>query len=158
MSITAQKYLVGFMGLALLASVIAAGYLDARRREKENTAMKAAAAAAPLSPQLAAGLKVYHEFSCVACHGPGGKGGVHNFNSQTGQQVPSLIHVADTYTKDELVKKIRNGVPVEPKLNPAGPAPPLHMPSFKNLINDKQMQDLVAYLYSLKPKGQNLGF
>jgi hypothetical protein len=29
MTITAQKYLVGFMGLALLGSVIAAGYLDA---------------------------------------------------------------------------------------------------------------------------------
>ena len=148
------------MGLALLASVIAAGRLDALRRARENTPPTAgeATAAAPLSPELASGLKVYQEFSCITCHGPGGKGGVHNFNSQTGQQVPALIHVADSYTKAELIKKIQNGVPVEPKLNPAGPAPPLHMPAFKDLINDKQMQDLVAYLISLKPKGEDLGF
>lgn len=157
MSINAQKYLVGILGLALLGSVIAAGYLNTQRERKENAGTHTKVSAV-LSPKLEAGLKVYHEFSCVACHGEGGKGGVHNFNSQTGQQVPSLIHVADSYTKAQLMAKIRKGVPVEPKLNPAGPTPPLHMPSFKNLLNQQQMDDLVAYLFSLKPKGQNLGF
>ena len=141
----------------MLGSVIVAGYLDSQRRKKENVP-PAAAAATPLSPELERGLKVYQQFSCVACHGPAGRGGVHNFNAQTGQQVPALVHVADSYTRSELIAKIQQGVPVEPKLNPDGPAPPLHMPAFKSLISDAQMQDLVAYLISLKPKGEDLGF
>jgi mono/diheme cytochrome c family protein len=157
MSIVAQKYLVGFMGLILVGSVIATGYLDSRRRKTENVP-PASQAAPPLSPALQSGLQVYQEFSCAACHGPAGKGGVHNFNAQTGQEVPSLIHVADSYTKPELIAKIQNGVPVEPKLNPNGPAPPLHMPAFKDMFTDAQLNDLVAYLISLKPKGEDLGF
>jgi mono/diheme cytochrome c family protein len=156
MSVVAQKYLVGFMGLALLASVVTAGYLDSQRRQREN--QPPSAAPAQLSPELERGLKVYEQFSCIACHGPGGKGGVHNFNAQTGQEVPALIHVADSYTRPDLIAKIQNGVPVEPKLNPNGPDPPLHMPAFKDLLTDAQMKALVAYLISLKPKGQNLGF
>jgi mono/diheme cytochrome c family protein len=107
---------------------------------------------------LQPGLKVYEQFSCAACHGPAGKGGVHNFNSQTAQEVPALIHVADSYTKPDLIAKIQNGVPIEPKLDSNGPAPPLHMPAFKPMLTDVQMNDLVAYLISLKPKGENLGF
>ena len=32
------------------------------------------------------------------------------------------------------------------------------MPSFKDMLTDAQMNDLVAYLISLKPKGEDLGF
>jgi mono/diheme cytochrome c family protein len=160
MSVTLQKYLVGILGLILVASVIATGYMDAQRRKREDAppAGEAATAAASLSPDLQRGLKVYEDFSCAVCHGPDGKGGVHNFNSQTGQQVPALIHVADSYTRAELLAKIQNGVPIEPKLDTNGPAPPLHMPGFKELLTDDQLNDLAAYLVSLKPKGDNLGF
>jgi cytochrome c len=90
MSIVTQKYLVGIMGLILVGSVIATGYLDSQRRKKENLpgASEASLSAVPLSPELQRGLKVYVEFSCAACHGVGGKGGVHNFNAQSGQAVP----------------------------------------------------------------------
>lgn len=160
MSIVAQKYLVGIMGLILVGSVIATGYMDSQRRKKENVppASEAALPAPPLTRESQSGLEVYEQFSCAACHGPAGKGGVHNFNAQTGQEVPSLIHVVDSYTKPDLIAKIQNGVPVEPKLNPNGPAPPLHMPAFKDMLTDAQMNDLVAYLTSLKPKGEDLGF
>jgi mono/diheme cytochrome c family protein len=157
MSIVTQKYLVGIMGLILVGSVFATGYLDSQRRKKENVP-RASEAAPPLSPELQSGLKIYEEFSCAACHGPGGKGGVHNFNAQTGQEVPSLIHVADSYTKPELIAKIQIGVPIEPKLDPSGSAPPLHMPGFKDMLTDAQLDDLVAYLMSLKPKGEDFGF
>ena len=157
MSIVTQKYLVGIMGLILAGSVFATGYLDSQRRKKENVP-RASEAAPPLSPELQSGLKIYEEFSCAACHGPGGKGGVHNFNAQTGQEVPSLIHVADSYTKPELIAKIQVGVPIEPKLDPSGSAPPLHMPGFKDMLTDAQLDDLVAYLMSLKPKGEDSGF
>jgi mono/diheme cytochrome c family protein len=160
MSIVTQKYLVGIMGLILVGSIIATGYLDSQRRKKENVlhGSEASAPAPPLSPELQRGLKIYEEFSCVACHGPGGKGSVHNFNAQSGQEVSPLIHVADSYTKTELIAKIQIGVPIEPKLDPNGAVPPLHMPSFKDMLTDAQLNDLVAYLFSLKPKGEQSGF
>jgi mono/diheme cytochrome c family protein len=160
MSVITQKYLVGIMGLVLLGSILATGYLDSQRRKKENVphGSEASAPASPLSPELQSGLKIYEEFSCLACHGPGGKGGVHNFNAQSGQEVPPLNHVADGYTKPELIAKIQMGVPVEPKLDPKGPEPPLHMPGFKDMLSDAQLNDLVAYLISLKPKGEESGF
>jgi len=159
MTINAQKYLVGIMGLILLGSVIAAGYLDEQRRKTENPpAVVVVATAPPISADLQPGLKLYEQLSCVACHGAAGKGGVHNINSQTGQEVPSLIHVADSYTKADLIAKIRLGVPVSLKLNPDGPVPPLHMPAFKDLLSDADMDSLVKYLYSLKPQGDNPGF
>ena len=158
MSINAQKYLVGIMGLILLVSVIATGYMDDQRRNKENPPAVVVVAEPPLTPDLQPGYKLYNEMSCVACHGPAGKGGVHNFNAQTGQQVPALIHVADSYTKADLIAKISQGVPVCAKLNPDGPAPPLHMPAFKDLLKDQDMESLVKYLDSLKPPGENLGF
>jgi len=159
MSINAQKYLVGIMGLILLVSVIAAGHLDSERRKKENPPAVVVVAEPAVSADLQPGLKLYNQLSCAACHGPAGKGGVHNFNSQTGQEVPALIHVADSYTKADLIKRIRDGVPVSAKLNPNGPVPPLHMPAFKDLLSDQDMEALVKYLYSLKPAGgDNLGF
>jgi cytochrome c len=157
MTVVAQKYLVGIMGIILVGSVIATGYMDDQRRKRED-APPASGAVVTLSPDLQPGWKVYDEFSCAVCHGPAGKGGVHNFNAQTAQEIPALIHVADSYTKPDLIAKIQNGVPIEPKLNSNGPAPPLHMPGFKDLLTDTQMKDLVTYLISLKPKGENLGF
>src|ERR1700674_4153967 len=121
MSITAQKYLVGIMGLILVGSVIATGYLDRQRRQKENAPGAAEAVQAPLPPELERGTKIYVDFSCAACHGAAGKGGVHNFNSQSGQAVPPLNRVAEGYTKPELIAKIQGGVPEEPKLDPNGP-------------------------------------
>jgi mono/diheme cytochrome c family protein len=159
MSITAQKYLVGSMGLILVGSVIATDYLDSRRRQRENVpSASEASPAALITPELQRGLKVYVEFSCEACHGVGGKGGVQNFNAQSGQAVPPLNHVADGYTKSELITKIQNGVPVEPKLDSNAPDPPLHMPGFKDMLKEDQLNDLVAYLFSLKPKGEESGF
>ncbi|MGA8480557.1 MAG: cytochrome c [Chthoniobacterales bacterium] len=157
MSIVTEKYLVGIMGLILVGSVIATGYLDSERRKKENVP-RPSDAALPLSPESQSGLKIYDQFSCAACHGPGGKGGVHNFNAQSGQEVPPLNHVADGYTKPELIAEIQNGVPIEPKLDPSGPAPPLRMPGYKDLLSDAQLNDLVAYLISLKPRGEESGF
>jgi mono/diheme cytochrome c family protein len=160
MSIITQKYLVGIMGFILVGSVIATGYLDSQRRKKENVprGSEESAPTPPLSSQLQRGLKIYEEFSCAACHGPAGKGGVHNFNAQSRQEVPPLNHVADGYTKPELIAKIQTGVPIEPKLDPNGPAPPLQMPGFKDMLTDAQLDDLVDYLFSLKPKGEESGF
>ncbi len=47
--------------------------------------------------------------------------------------------------KDVIQKGSRAG-----KKNPAGPQPPLNMPSWKNKLSDKDMRDLIVYLLSLQ--------
>jgi hypothetical protein len=66
--------------------------------------------------------------------------------------------VAETYTKDDLAKKILDGVPVVPKANPNGPNPPLAMPSYRGIVGVEEMRELVDYLFSLKPPGESPQF
>lgn len=84
-------------------------------------------------------------------HGAGGVGGVFNANAQTGGMINGLRFVAETYTKEQLAKRIMDGVPSVLKANPNGPAPPLSMPVYRGLIGFGEMGELVDYLYSLKP-------
>jgi mono/diheme cytochrome c family protein len=104
------------------------------------------------------GREVFRKYGCVGCHGPEGKGGVPNPNAKTAQQVPALTYVADGYTKPEVVKLILNGQHEIAALDPARPAPPLYMPAWGSTIKEGEIDDLVAYLFSLKPKGEDLGF
>jgi mono/diheme cytochrome c family protein len=149
-SVTAQKYLVAALSLALAAAVSVAGGVEARLR---TAAAQGAAArpAGPLDPQLDRGRQLYEKYSCIACHGPGGAGGIHNINAQTGGMINGVRLVAETYTKADLAKKILDGVPIVPKSDPNGPTPPLAMPSYRGVIGYQELQDLTEYLFSLKP-------
>ncbi len=130
--------------------------------------MKAARAAisgnAPSEADLAKmtpverGHAVFQKYGCFQCHGPDAKGGVHNTNAKTAEQVPSLVYVADGYTRGELIAFIKRGERVIPKLNPAGPEPPHFMPKWGPVIKDTELDDLTTYLFSLKPKGEKLDF
>ncbi len=104
------------------------------------------------------GREVFRKYGCAGCHGPEGKGGVPNPNAKTAQQVPALTYVADGYTKPELKKLIVNGQREIVALDPHHPAPPLYMPAWGNTIKDAEIDDLVAYLFTLKPKGEDAGF
>jgi mono/diheme cytochrome c family protein len=130
--------------------------VDANRRHK--AAAEATAETAKLKPDLDKGAEIYQKYSCAVCHGADGNHPADNFNAQTAQKVPPLIHVAESYTKEELAKKIWDGVLVEPKLDPNGPTPPLHMPAYKGIISQDDTTLLVNYLFSLKPKTEDLGF
>ena len=99
------------------------------------------------------GREVFRKYGCAGCHGPNAQGGVPN-----PQQVPGLKYVADSYTKEELLKRILNGQHEITSLDPKRPAPPLYMPPWRGMIKDAELDDLVAYLFSLKPKGEDLGF
>jgi mono/diheme cytochrome c family protein len=101
---------------------------------------------------------VFEKFGCFQCHGQEAKGGVANPNAKTAEQVPSLIYVADGYTKDELKSFIMRGERTIPVLHPDKPPPPHFMPSWGNVISTNELNDLADYLFSLKPKGDNLGF
>jgi mono/diheme cytochrome c family protein len=104
------------------------------------------------------GHEVFRKYGCAGCHGPDGKGGVPNPNAKTAQQVPGLTYVADSYTKSELRKLIVNGQREIVALDPRRAAPPLYMPAWGNTIKEAEIDDLIAYLFTLKPKGEDPGF
>src|SRR5664280_86365 len=105
-----------------------------------------AADLAKMTP-LERGHAVYQKYGCFQCHGPDGKGGVHNTNAKTAEQVPSLIYVADGYTKDELKSFIMRGERTIPVLHPDKPPPPHFMPAWSNVISTNELNDLADYLF-----------
>src|ERR1019366_8524410 len=132
---------------ALVTFVASATAEDARsmlsRRAKPLTAEEAA---------IEAGKQNFARFGCVGCHGIQLQGGVPNPNSQGGE-VPSLLHASDDYTKQEVIKIIQNGKapPVE---NSKKPAPPLYMPSWKNVLSEEDINRVADYLWSLQKKAE----
>jgi mono/diheme cytochrome c family protein len=97
------------------------------------------------------GLLIYSRAGCIACHGQGGRGGYPN-NNVKGNAIPSLATVSQTYKKDELARKIKNGVTPE-KADPAGPEPLVFMPKWGDALSDDEIAAVVDYLFSLKPSG-----
>jgi mono/diheme cytochrome c family protein len=157
MSITAQKYIVAVLSLALFAALVVVGRVESKREEVYG-GKRAPLTAASLDPQLQRGRLVFVKYGCNACHGPAGSGGIHNLNAETGGEINGLTKVSETYTPAELAEKIRTGVPTVEKADPTGPEPPLHMPAYRDLIAGQELQDLVAYLLSLgagKPKSSS---
>jgi cbb3-type cytochrome oxidase cytochrome c subunit len=104
------------------------------------------------------GHEVFRKYGCAGCHGAEAKGGVPNPNAKTAQQVPGLLYVADGYTKDELRARIVKGQREIPALDANQPPPPLYMPGWGGTIKDAELDDLIAYLISLKPKGEEPSF
>jgi hypothetical protein len=64
------------------------------------------------------------------------------------------MHLADDYTKDEIIAVIRNGR-APPLENAAGPAPPLYMPSWKQLMSDEDIHQIVEFLWSRQQKAKD---
>jgi cbb3-type cytochrome oxidase cytochrome c subunit len=104
------------------------------------------------------GREIFRKYGCAGCHGPNGQGGVPNPNAKTAQLVPSLKYVADSYTKEELVKRILNGQHEIPPMDSKRPPPPLYMPAWHGIIKDTELDDLTAYLFSLMPKEEKQEF
>ncbi len=104
------------------------------------------------------GKAVYKKYGCAGCHGPNGQGGVPNPNAKTAQQVPGLKYVSEGYTRDELKKRILDGQREIPLMDPKKPVPPLYMPPWRGKIAEGELNDLVAYLMTLAPKGEKLEF
>ena len=111
-----------------------------------------------LMTPLDRGKAVFKKYGCAGCHGQNGQGGVPNPNAKTAQQVPGLKFVSEGYTKDELKKRILDGQREIPALDPKKPAPPLYMPPWRGKIAEGELNDLVAFLNSLTPKGEKLDF
>ncbi len=97
------------------------------------------------------GRHVYEKYGCAACHGPDAKGGIRNYNYEN-EVEPDLTKTMGTFTREELKKKIAEGVPVVGKKDPQGPTPPLYMPGWKDKIKGQELEDLVTYLHSIAEK------
>jgi mono/diheme cytochrome c family protein len=136
----ARKALLAFMATATTEDV--QSILSGRK-----TALK------PEDVAIEAGKQDFARFGCVGCHGTELQGGVPNPNAQGGE-VPSLLHVSDDYTKDEVIAIIRNGK-VPPMDNPAGPTPPLYMPSWKHVLSDEDVNRVADYLWSKQQKKES---
>src|SRR5262249_23514268 len=93
--------------------------------------------------RIAAGKWVYDKYGCAACHGLNAKGGRFNYNYQGGGAEPVLAKTVPNYTRDELRKKIQQGVAVVSKDDPNGPTPPLYMPAWKDKIKGDEMEALL---------------
>lgn len=104
----------------------------------------------PEEVAIEAGRQNFARFGCVGCHGTELQGGVPNPNAQGGE-VPSLLHLSDDYTKDEVIAIIRNGR-VPPMDNPKGASPPLYMPSWKHVLSDEDINRIADYLWSKQEK------
>ncbi|MBK8576509.1 MAG: cytochrome c [Elusimicrobia bacterium] len=95
------------------------------------------------------GERIYSRTGCGACHGPRGKGGYPN-NNVVGHQIPSLALVRDGFTREELKERIAQGRRPEPA-DPAQPPPLVVMPPWKDFLTEDEMEDLITYLFSLRP-------
>lgn len=95
------------------------------------------------------GKRLFERMQCAVCHGPEGRGGVHNPNADPDDRVSRLIGLSQSVAPDFLANIIRNGR--RPFRKDDGKAkPPLDMPAWKDALSDIQINDLVAYILSLK--------
>lgn len=101
---------------------------------------------------IEAGKRNFARFGCSGCHGTELEGGLPNPNAQGGQ-VPSLLHLSDDYTKDEITTIIRNGR-TPPLESASGPTPPLYMPAWKKLMSDEDIHQIVEFLWSRQQKAK----
>ncbi|UPT75846.1 MAG: cytochrome c [Elusimicrobiota bacterium] len=101
------------------------------------------------------GRVIYARAGCVGCHGVGGAGGYPN-NNVKGGLIPRLNAAWETYTKPELVAKIKKGVPMSEKADPKGESPLIRMPTWSEKLSDDEIGAVADYLMTLRPgKGES---
>lgn len=98
------------------------------------------------------GKKVFEDAGCFVCHGNEGIGGVRNRNSATSEQIPSLTYTSRGYDDASLKQRILRGSVLVRKLDPRGITPPVSMPSFRGLLSEDELTNLIVYLRSLTPE------
>jgi hypothetical protein len=84
-----------------------------------------------------------------------GKGGFPNANAETDGKVPGVTYVAEGFTRAELRRKILDGFATVGKKDSNGPRPPFRMPGWSGQMTDREVSDLVEYLWSLYPKSES---
>lgn len=93
------------------------------------------------------GERIYRLAGCVACHGPGGRGG-HPNNNVRGGVVPALAALIPTYSDEELKARIRRGS-VPAAEDPSAPEPLVRMPAWRGVLSEPDLDALSRYLRTL---------
>jgi mono/diheme cytochrome c family protein len=98
------------------------------------------------------GRKLASDLGCFNCHGPGGRGGVPNPGSKTGE-VPSFHEgtiMMYAHDDQDLREYILEGAPAaklaRPEYRAEMEAQLIRMPAFKTLVSPAQLESLVAFL------------
>ncbi len=91
------------------------------------------------------GSLLYERYGCVNCHGPNGRGGVPNPQSED-KVIPPLSG-ADFFSEFDTDKKI---IDVIRSGSVLGKAPIVSMPHWGGIIPDRQLNALAAYIKTLK--------
>ncbi|MHB8618811.1 MAG: cytochrome b N-terminal domain-containing protein [Chloroflexota bacterium] len=74
-----------------------------------------------------AGAQVFQEKACHTCHALEGQGGTRG---------PDLTHIADRYSREQMIARVENGAP--------------NMPGFAGNITNSQLKDLVDFMETLR--------
>ena len=93
---------------------------------------------------IAAGQALYQRYGCINCHGPNGLGGVPNPQSPD-TVIPPLVGKGfhGEFSDKDIAQIIRTGSVI-------GKAPIVSMPHWGGIIGEENLNDLVAYLKTLK--------
>lgn len=135
----------GLLALALVTTALTSP--PAPRAER-------AAVTAASRTSVERGRLVYERYGCGLCHGSDGKGGFANPNAETESKVPGVIYSKEGYTAAELHRLILNGTPRIGKADPNAPTPPYRMPGWRERMSEREVSDLVEYLFSLYPESE----
>lgn len=91
------------------------------------------------------GKTIYSRAGCVACHGSAGIGGHPNPGAH-GDIIPALAPLMSTYTKDELISRIKRGSVPETH---GGPPAATDMPAWAGVLTDAEIATVADYLLTL---------
>src|SRR5262245_55530018 len=117
-------------------------------------AIAAAFARRPHLPPAERGRRIAERTGCFECHGPGGVRGTNNVG-RTDKTVPNFADDVMMYAKtpEEIHEWIHNGVTRKKAASLTWRADrdrgALRMPAFKGRMNERDMDDLVAYVMAV---------
>lgn len=108
--------------------------------------------APPRDNAIQRGRRLAGELGCFACHGPGGRGGVANPGSKTGE-VPSYHEgtpMMFAHGDDDLRAYILDGAPAakaeRPSYRAEMAAQAIRMPAFRGVVSEAEVDALVAFI------------
>lgn len=100
------------------------------------------------------GREVFLKYGCTGCHGPNGERGIRNPNSASGDKIPALTYIKESYSRKEVRRLLFEGR-IPEKKDKKGLAPPLYMPSWEGIISESEADLLIDYIFSLMPEEDN---
>jgi mono/diheme cytochrome c family protein len=135
----------GSVALAVLAGALSSGPMA----WSSPPVSHAAAARTTVSP-VERGRAVYRRYGCSFCHGQ--ESASANMSCEGNGRIPPLAYVAEGRTREQVRRTVRSGVRMVGAVDPKAPRPTYRMPPFGQRITERELSDLVAYLFWLSAR------